>query len=546
MSKHIKLQRRPTKRFFIIILAVMLLITGLGAYTVLRPKVMNAVTLEAGSQMVDVDAFLRDDKTEASFVTDTHSLDMNEPGTHEIEIQIGKKLYTSQLVILDTEPPAGTSVDIMVLKGDEIKADAFVKEISDATEVTASFVGRPNTRKAGKFKVTIQLTDAGNNKTSVDANLTVLEVKETVQVEAGVPLNLTTTDFVNHGEWPVSLVTHINALDVSQPTEYPVELRINNKIVASKIVVADTTPPKAMATDREIYLEQTLTAEDFVSDITDVSEVTCSFLRNPNFTKVGATEVTIVLTDTYGNKSQYPVSLTIKKDLDPPVFTGIKELVIYEGQAVSYKNDVSAKDEKDGPVNFTVNSGKVNTRKPGVYELQYIAEDAAGNKATDTTTVKVLKLEASEEVVYAMADEILEKITKPDMTQKDVAYAIYKYVNKNIAYTGSSAKDDVIKEAFRAVKFKAGDCFTYYSLSEVLLTRAGIENMMVTRVGGKTQHFWSMINVGTGWYHFDSTPHSEAMETFMMTDARVDYFTERWGRNYYVYDRTKYPATPSE
>ena len=39
------------------------------------------------------------------------------------------------------------------------------------------------------------------------------------------------------------------------------------------------------------------------------------------------------------------------------------------------------------------------------------------------------------------------------------------------------------------MKNKVGDCFTYYSVSEVLLTRAGIPNMCVTRQGGKTQHF---------------------------------------------------------
>ena len=43
--------------------------------------------------------------------------------------------------------------------------------------------------------------------------------------------------------------------------------------------------------------------------------------------------------------------------------------------------------------------------------------------------------------------------------------------------------------------------------------------MRVTRVGGKTSHYWNLINCGDGWYHFDSCPHKDKLETFMLTDA---------------------------
>lgn len=158
----------------------------------------------------------------------------------------------------------------------------------------------------------------------------------------------------------------------------------------------------------------------------------------------------------------------------------------------------------------------------------------------------VKKFEPTKEAVYAMADDILERIIKPKMSKREIVYEIYKYVLNNVAYTGSSEKGDVIKEAYRAMKYRAGDCFTYYSLSEVLLTRAGIDNMMVTRVGGKTEHYWNLINCGDGWYHFDATPHAVPVETFMMTDERTEELTKRFGRNYYVFDRSKYPATPKE
>ncbi len=516
------------------------------AYMIFRPKVVSAVTIQAGSRMIRVEDFLRNKNTEGRFITDVNLIDLNQPATHELEIQVGNKVYTSQLIILDTEPPKGTPIDVLVLKGEDIEPEMFVKDIQDSTEVTVKFVRKPNTKRKGKHNVEIEMTDTSENKTILEAQLTVLEVKNSVEVEAGEPLNLTIKDFADHGDWPASFVTNINLLDVSKPIEHTVELKIGNKIVSSVVKVIDTTPPVATVTDQEIYLDQIPEAESFVSNIIDVSEVTCYFLRSPNYKKIGTSDVTIVLEDSYGNKSQYDAKLTVKHDNDPPVFSGVRDIIIYQGQTIPYRKNVIAEDAKDGPVKFDVDSSAVRPNKPGTYEVVYSAVDKAGNKAIKKATVTVKKFEPTKEGVYAMADDILERIIKPKMSKREIAYEIYKYVLNNVAYTGSSEKGDVIKEAYRAMKYRAGDCFTYYSLSEVLLTRAGIDNMMVTRVGGKTEHYWNLINCGDGWYHFDATPHAVPVETFMMTDERTEELTKRFGRNYYVFDRSKYPATPKE
>jgi hypothetical protein len=84
-----------------------------------------------------------------------------------------------------------------------------------------------------------------------------------------------------------------------------------------------------------------------------------------------------------------------------------------------------------------------------------------------------------------------------------------------------------------------------------MLTRAGIENMMVTRVGGGSNHYWNLINPdGGGWYHFDTTPLSTQVRSgvnrFMFTDTEAEKYTEIVlqdvnTRNYYTYDKTLYP-----
>ncbi|NLK03440.1 MAG: hypothetical protein GX319_03390 [Clostridiales bacterium] len=70
--------------------------------------------------------------------------------------------------------------------------------------------------------------------------------------------------------------------------------------------------------------------------------------------------------------------------------------------------------------------------------------------------------------------------------------------------------------------------------------------MLVTRVGGRTQHFWNLINCGDGWYHFDTCPNKDKMQSFMLTDAEVEAYTKKRGNNYYNFDKSLYPATPEE
>lgn len=536
--------KNATSAIPVIIVVALLMFTSSIAYTVFRPKVANVVTIEVGSSMVDVSEFLRDNNAEGRYITDIGQLDLQKPGTHEIEIMINGKAYTSQLVVQDTVAPTGVPVDVLILKGEDIKADAFVKEIFDVTDVSIALKRRINTKVPGDQRVEVELSDTSGNKTTLSATLTVLDVKESVQLEAGSDLSLTTFDFADHGNWPAAFITNLNTLDCSTPTQYEIQLDVNGRKVSSIIDVVDTTPPTATITDQETYLDQAIEAEAFVSNIVDASEVTCFFLKAPNVTKEGTREVTIILEDAYGNKSQHKASLLVKRDTDPPVFSGIHDITIYEGQAISYKKNITAIDGKDGEVDFKVNSSKVKPKKPGSYEVIYTAVDEAGNEAVEKIIVTVKKLEITEDAVNSLADEILENITEPDMTKQEIAYEIFKYVKGSIAYTGTSDKTNVVKEAYRGIKSKVGDCFTYYALSEVLLTRAGIENMRVTRVGGKTQHFWNLINCGDGWYHFDSARNSDGTETFMMTDAEVEKLTKKRGRNYYVFDTDQYPATP--
>jgi hypothetical protein len=91
-----------------------------------------------------------------------------------------------------------------------------------------------------------------------------------------------------------------------------------------------------------------------------------------------------------------------------------------------------------------------------------------------------------------------------------------------------------------------GDCFVFATTSEMLLTRAGIENMSITRTGGVTRHWWNLVTVGEGWYQFDTCPNVDFLGDFRFLFSEEDavMMTERCAYripNYYVYDKDLYP-----
>ena len=85
----------------------------------------------------------------------------------------------------------------------------------------------------------------------------------------------------------------------------------------------------------------------------------------------------------------------------------------------------------------------------------------------------------------------------------------------------------------------------------MLLDRCGIENLPVERYKAKSSHYWLLVNIGTGWYHYDPSPQSldDPFRCFMKTDAQVKAYSQNRsdGRNdYYKFDESKYPDRTTE
>ncbi|MBP1754254.1 MAG: hypothetical protein H6Q59_652 [Firmicutes bacterium] len=464
----------------------------------------------------------------------------------EVLLIISGYTYLKLRPVGASNAPAITVADQVAFLNETVDPGTFLIETDDMAQRKVSFREIPDTTKPGVQEVTIIVEYNGKNRVEKSAKLMVLDMKSSVTTEAGSKINITMDDFMNSTDYEASFITNIQTLDVSQPSTHPIELSINGKIVTAYIEVVDTTAPKATVKDQKCWVGEEVEAMDFVDKIEDISDVTVSYKAEPDFNRNGEQKLTLVLTDSAGNITQLPATLTVEKDTQAPEFQGILDKTVTIGETISYKKGVTVTDNKDKELSYSVDSSKVNLKKLGSYPVTYTAKDTAGNLSTKTIHVEVKEFNVTEDSVNQLCDEILGEITKDSMTNREKAYAIYQWIKQHIGYSGDSDKSDWLAEAYRGITNRSGDCFTYFAVAQALLTRAGIDNMEVTRVGGRTRHYWNLVNCGEGWYHFDSCPNKDHKGSFMLTDKEVAELTQLRGNNYYNFDKSLYPATPEE
>lgn len=355
------------------------------------------------------------------------------------------------------------------------------------------------------------------------------------------------SEFLNDKNISDAVITNLFDINMNKPGVYEVKIQIGKKVYSTKLEVKDTVPPAAEPVNQEVWLNDEKKAGDFVKNIKDATDVKVSFKEKPDFSKTGVQDIFLILEDTSGNKTELLASVTIKADTEAPKIEGVTDKTVYIDSKISYKSGITVTDNKDENVELVVDSSAVNIKRAGSYKVIYTATDLSGNKASKIMTLKVKEKIITLKELNALADKVLASITSPGMTQTEKARAIYDWTKHHISYTGSSDKSSWIKGAVQGIKNGSGDCFNYYATSRALLTRAGFKTICVTRVGGATQHFWNLVYIKGGWYHFDSTPSHKgyAFVCFMRTDAEVAEYS-KWRIGYYNFDKTKYPATPAE
>ena len=332
-------------------------------------------------------------------------------------------------------------------------------------------------------------------------------------------------------------------LDMNTVADYEILITISGREYTSILHVVDTTAPVVVVKEVQVFKDNALEPMDFIEKIEDATETTVKFVKIPDFTVPGMQEVELEIVDEGNNATRISVEMEILEDTEPPVIEGVENLTVAVGESISYKRNVTVSDNYDENVTLRIDSSEVDLDTPGDYTVIYIAEDAAGNVTKVETGVHV-KPEgvqaATEEMVNKKAAEILSQITTADMSQYEVAKAIFDWVHSNIGWSDGTPKTNWIQGAYRGLFDRKGDCYVYASTAKCLLTRAGIANMDIGFSNPNRTHYWNLIDLGDGWYHFDATRRTDGSSFFYYSDADIRAYSSAHNGSH-AYDPSQYP-----
>ncbi|MHB1452335.1 MAG: transglutaminase domain-containing protein [Saccharofermentanales bacterium] len=372
-------------------------------------------------------------------------------------------------------------------------------------------------------------------------------VNKSVVIEAGTAIP-DVDEFIRSDKYAGEYLSDLNGIDTAVPGSYDLQVKVRGRAYWVTLLVSDTTPPTAEPKANEIWMGDSIEASRFASDASDISTISYSFKQAPDLTKAGLQEVVILMTDASGNSTELAADLTILKDEEAPVLTGVVDRSVYIGDSIPYKKDITVTDNHDAEVALEIDNSAVNLGAAGQYEIIYSATDSAGNRAEVKAmlTVKVKPANyISEEKLNVLLDEVLDEIVKPEMSDLEKISEIFYWIAGHIDYTGTSDKSDWVRGAYLGITRGTGDCFNYYATARALLTRAGYECIPVERVAAaKTRHYWNLVKYNGEYYHFDPLPELAHYHyvCLLRTDAEVAAFTKTKAY-FYEFEKTGIPAT---
>ncbi len=508
-----------------------------GGWAYVYYQAYQTVRVEAGIR-VEASAFMINGE-EAFFTQDSQPFDITVPGEYEIKVKSGLFTHNCRLVIEDTIAPAGESVPVQLQLGETCGPEAFVRNIEDATRVTVAYVEEPDFDRLGVQEVKIALTDRGENRTVLETELFLIQLAESVTVEVGGEAPGLESFVIMAPE--ASFITEVDKIDYTRVGEWEVLVDVSGEEHSITLYVTDTVPPLLELQDIEGYALLPRAAEDFVVRVEDASPVEVKFVKEPDLTKTGSQVVEVAAVDESGNETVKQAALTLYEDTEAPVIQGAADFIHFVGENISYRRNVRVSDNSGEEITLEIDSSGVNLGAEGVYPVVYTAKDRAGNIGSVTVNLTVMVRRYTLEEVNALADLVLAQIITPDMSDRDKAWAIYSYVISHVAYISHEEKGDWIKAAYKGLAESRGDCYTYACTAKALLTRAGIANMDIQKIPSGTEHYWNLVDVGDGWYHFDTTPRTDHPTIFLWTEAELmEYSAQHW--NAFNYDHSLYPA----
>ena len=487
---------------------------------------VDRVIREAGCPAPTVDPFLTEGfhGTLLDPITDDM---MRTPGEYALQVECPEngRVFSTILEVQDTIAPTGAGQFLILAPGEDVSPEAFLTAADDITALTYSFAQAPDPESREIQDISVRITDAGGNSVDVPAQV-LYSSFGALTVEAKNDL-LTGADLGRPGSQPEAFMADVLGT-------YPVRVQVGSGTEIAMVTLVDTTGPTLTLRKGPFYTCHDLTPEELV-EAKDVTGATLSFLEAPDQNSDQPQTFSVRAVDGAGNETTASFPLTLTVDTTPPVLYGVVNVGGYVGEPIAYFKEAYAEDDVDGRVEMAVESEVILSKK-GKYTVTYIATDKSGNSASKSCTYTLVEPAVTEAEVHAMAKAVLAEITTKDMVTAEKLKAVFEYVRARIHYTGVSNKTDWRREAVRGNTEGKGDCFTVYCLSRSLLDELKIPYMSVTRRGGSTRHYWLIVNIGTGWYHFDPLlTRVHKFKCFMWTTKQClakPYFWRFYEENY--------------
>ena len=284
------------------------------------------------------------------------------------------------------------------------------------------------------------------------------------------------------------------------------------------------------------YVKLPVSADSLRGRIEYEGELTLSYLKEPDWERCGYQGAALLICSETGQRFVQPFTVNIVQDKQPPVLRGVKKINAYMDEGVVYMDGVWAEDNADSAPVITVDTSKVNYRAPGTYPVTYVATDYSGNKTKVRTDVTLMEPQYTADQVHALAQAVLEKITTPDMTVTEKLRAIFLWGRSSIKYGYGVGHTDWRRAAVMGFEKGIGDCFGFYACTRALLDEIGVDYISIERLGSRSHHYWVLVNVGTGWYHFDTTvANHHKHKCFMWTNEQCQVKPYFWRYNHDLY-----------
>ena len=504
---------------------------------------VRSITAEAGEEPPENTRFLIpgvEGEPEAPITAEM----MHHVGTYPIRFVTANGVVSeTELVVTDTAAPQAKRIGMLQLApGETTEPERFVTDVADETDLTFAFVQAPDYDCRDVQTVVVRITDEGGNTLDVDGELFITGIQPRVIEARQEPL--TQNDFDNlQGQ-----TAETEPFVPDTPGSYAIRVTVNGVPETLVVTVVDTTPPviaEKPLPETTLYTRHGYGPELFY-EASDLSGVTLSFADGTDLDRAGEQTITVIARDAYGNEAKAERTITLSEDTEPPHLYGVIDRICYVGEPVVYLAEVFAEDDLDGSVPISVES-EVNLYEEGVYRVVYAAQDQSGNRTEQSCTYTLILRSVTEEELRAMAKSVMAEITTPDMVNAEKLRAIFDYVQEHIRYANGVNHNytDWRKAAYDGYLQGTGDCYNIYSLTRALLDETDIRYLSVERVKvypWRTRHYWTLVNVGTGWYVFDPTwTPKHRFNCFMWTKQQCNSC-----RGYWNYNESEYPPLETE